>query len=85
MKEKFPYSSKSFHRWSQWGTLGQHNNNNKSLQNSCQMAITSGEAAHMLMSAHSEWGLGAEAWAASLVLRVRTDIECPEDTLRGVT
>jgi len=49
------------------------------------MAITSGEAAHMLMSAHSEWGLGAEEWAASLVLRVRTDIECPEDTLRGLT
>ena len=39
----------------------------------------------MLVSAHSEWVLGAEAWAASLVLRVRTDIECPEDTLRGLT
>ena len=31
-----------------------------------------------------ELGLGREAWAASLVLRVKTRFECPEDNLRGL-
>ena len=30
----------------------------------------------------SGWGLGREVWAASLVLRVRIRLECPEDNLR---
>ena len=51
-------------------------------QNSRQMAITSGEEAHKLASARSACMLGAEAQASSLVLRVRTGVECPEDTLR---
>ena len=34
-------------------------------------------------SACSECVLGVEAWASSLVLRVRTRVESPEDTLRA--
>ena len=49
------------------------------------MAITSGEEAHKLAFAHSACMLGAEARASSLVLRVRTGVECPEDTLKGRT
>ena len=33
-------------------------------------ATASGEAAQMLVMARSKWGLGREAWATSLVLRV---------------
>jgi len=39
----------------------------------------------MLTSATSEWGLGREAQAESLALRVRTGPECPEDNLRELT
>ena len=54
------------------------------LQNMRLTTTTSrdGEVAQMLMAATSEWGLGREMWAASLVLRVRTGPECPEDNLR---
>ena len=48
------------------------------------MAIISQEVAHTLMSAHSNWGLGVEVWAASSVLRERTRVEHHEDTLRGL-
>ena len=43
---------------------------------------TSGEAAQTLVSASSEWRLGREVWAAALILRMRTGLECPEDNLR---
>ena len=46
----------------------------------CLMAIPSREAAQMLSSATSKWGLNREAWAA--LLRVRTRPECPEGNLR---
>ena len=36
----------------------------------------------MLVYATTEWELGREAQAASLVLMVRTRFECPEDNLR---
>ena len=39
----------------------------------------------MLTYATSEQGLDREVWAASLVLRVRTGPECPEDNLRELT
>ena len=48
------------------------------------MAITSQEAAHTLLSAHSKSRLGAEAWAVSSVLRERTEIESREDILKGL-
>ena len=35
-------------------------------------------------SVQSEWGLGVEGWEALLTLRVRTSIDYPEDTLRGL-
>ena len=38
----------------------------------------------MFVSASSKWGLGTEARAASLILRIRTEQECPEDNLRGL-
>ena len=38
----------------------------------------------MLAMARSKWGLGREAWAASLVLRVKTKLECPENNMRGL-
>ena len=67
-----------------WNLRRQHNNSKKLPQNSHQMAITSIEASHNLVSALSEWGLHADVQAASLVLRARTRVECPEDTLRGL-
>ena len=48
-------------------------------------ATPSKEVAQTLASATHEWGLDREAWAASLVLRVRTGPECPEDNLRELT
>ena len=47
-------------------------------------ATTSGEAAQTLASTSSEWGLGREARAASLVFRVKIRLECPEDNLMGL-
>ena len=47
------------------------------------MATPSGEAAQMLTSATSKWGLDREAQAA--LLRVRTGPECPEGNLRELT
>ena len=48
------------------------------------MAITSRNASYKTTSVHSEWGLGVEGCEALLVLRVRTSVEYPEDTLRGL-
>ena len=53
-------------------------------QNTCLITTPSGEVAQMLMSTISEQGLDREVQAASLVLRVRTGLECPEDNLRGL-
>ena len=47
-------------------------------------ATASAGAAQMLAMARSKWGLGREAWAASLVLRVKTKLECPENNMRGL-
>ena len=47
------------------------------------MAITSRKAARKPTSAHNEGGLGVEGWEG-LALRVRTSVECSEDTLRGL-
>ena len=49
-----------------------------------QTAIISREAAQMLIATSRKWGLGTEAWATYIVLRVRTRLECPEDNLRGL-
>ena len=46
--------------------------------------VTRGEMAQTLTSASSEWELGREVLAAS-VLSVRSGIECPEDNLRELT
>ena len=54
----------------------------KNTQNMHLTTTTSGEAAQTLVSASSEWRLGREAWAAALILRMRTGLECPEDNLR---
>jgi len=40
------------------------------------------EEVQTFMSTSNEWGMGREAWAASLVLRLRTGPECPEYKLR---
>ena len=47
------------------------------------MATPSTEAAQMLTSITSKWGLDRETWAA--LLRVRTRPECPEGNLRELT
>ena len=61
-EEKFPQNSKPSHRlahWEFWNFRGQHKREKKknSPQNSRQMAITCGEAAHPAASARSERGL----------------------------
>ena len=58
---------------------------NKQTQNTHLIATASREAAQMLTSATSQWRLDKEAQAATLVLRVRTRSECPEDNLRELT
>ena len=53
-------------------------------QNTCLTATASREVAQMLVSATSKQGLVKEAhW--TLVLRVRTRPECPEDHRRELT
>ena len=54
-------------------------------QNTCLTATASREVAQMLVSATSKQGLVREAQAASLVHRVRTRPECPEDNRRELT
>ena len=43
-----------------------------------------GEVAQRLTSDTSYWGLGTEAWAASTVLRVKTEREHLEDNWREI-
>ena len=56
----------------------------KNAQNMCLTTTISREVAQPLTSTSSDWGLGREAWAALLVLRVRTGLECPEENLKGL-
>ena len=49
----------------------------------CQTVIPSGEAAQMPSSTTSKRELGREA--QTVLLRVRTRPECPEDNLRELT
>ena len=46
-------------------------------QNMCQTVTAIGEVAQMLAFANSEWGLDREVRAASSVLSIRTQPECP--------
>ena len=48
----------------------------------CLTATTSGKVVQMLVYATTEWELGREAQAASLVLSLKTRPECPEGYLR---
>ena len=93
-EEKFPNSRKPSHRRvcrEFWNLRGQHNWEEKKKQNSKNMHLTttaSREVAQMLASTTSELstrGLDRETRAASLVLRIRTRPECPEDNLRELT
>ena len=54
----------------------------KNPQNMHLTTTASREVAQTLMSSCSKWGLGRGTTAASLVLRVRTGPECPEDMLK---
>ena len=56
----------------------------KNAQNMCLTTPISREVAQPLTSTSSDWGLGREAWAALLVLRVRTGLECPQENLKGL-
>ena len=58
------------------------NKKQKNPQNMHVTAASNGERAQMFVSTTSELGLDREVWAASLVLRVSTGLECPEDNLR---
>ena len=66
-----------------WGALEpQRKTNNregKNPQNTRLTITVSSEIAQKLMSTTSKWGLGREAQTASLVLKLRTGPECPED------
>ena len=91
-EEKFPNRMKSSHTrvcGEFWNLRGQHNwegkKKKKAPQNRRLTATASGEVAQTLASTTSERGMDREAWTASLVLRVRTQPECPEDNLREIT
>ena len=86
-EEKFPNSRKRSHSWvcgEFWNLRGQHNweEKKKNPQNTHLIATASREAAQMLTSTASQWREDREGRAATLVLRVRTRSECPEDNLR---
>ena len=55
---------------------------NKQTQNTQLTTTVSSEIAQKLMSTTSKWGLGRKAQTASLVLRLTTGPERPEDNLR---
>ena len=87
MKEKkLPHSRKPSHRWvcgELWNLRGQHNREEKKKTQNTQLTTTvSSEIAQKLMSTTSKWGLGRKAQTASLVLRLTTGPERPEDNLR---
>ena len=65
--------------------MGGKETKTKNSQNTCLTTTASKVVVQILTSATSEQGLGREAWAASLVLRVRTRPECPEDNLKELT
>ena len=71
-----------------WNLRGEHNweKKKKKTQNMRLTATTSGdrEVAQRLTSDTSYWGLGTEAWAASTVLRVKTEREHLEDNWREI-
>ena len=86
-EEKFPHSRKPSHRHvcaELWNLRGQHNQEKKKKnpQNMHLTTPTTREVTLMFASTSSEWGLGRQAQAASLVLRVRTGPEFPEGNLR---
>ena len=85
-EEKFPHSRKPSHRHvcgELWSLRGQHNQGKKKkTQNTHLTTTTTREVTLMFASTSSEWGLGREAQAASLVLRVRTGPKFPEGNLR---
>ena len=88
-EKKFPHSMKPSHRLVYgefWSLRGQHNQERKkeNPQNTHLTSNTSreGEVAQMLTSNISELGVGRQARAALLVLRVRLRPDCPEDNLR---
>ena len=85
-EEKSAQSRKLSHRrvcGEFWNLIGQNNQEGgKITQNVCLTTTASGEVAHLIASATSEWGLGREMCSASSVLRVRTGPECPEDSPR---
>ena len=56
-----------------------NNREGKNPQNTRLTITVSSEIAQKLMSTTSKWGLGREAQTASLVLKLRTGPECPED------
>ena len=82
-EEKPPHGRKPSHRWvcgELWDLRGQYNREGKKNPQNTLLTITvSSEIAQKLMSTTSKWGLGKEAQTASLVLRLRTGPECPED------
>ena len=88
MKKLFPNSMKPSHRWVRgefWNFRGQHNRQGKkkSPQNRCLTTIASGEVGETYASTTIMQGLDREVPAASSsVLRVRTGLECPEDSVR---
>ena len=86
--KKFPHSRKPSHRWvcEEFCNLrGNITEKKKTPQNTHLTTTASITVAQMLVSTTREWGLGREVWAASLVLRVRTGPECPDDNLSELT
>ena len=90
-EEKFPHNRKPSHSQVNgefWNLSKKHNwkkqANKQNPHRTCLNAITHGEMAQRLLSTSSKWGLGREMRAASLVLRLRTGLGCPEDNLRGL-
>ena len=84
--KKFPHNRKPSHRrvcGELWNLRGQREVGGWT-QNMCLTATTSGKVVQMLVYVTTEWELGREAQAASLVLRVRTRFECPEYNLRDL-
>ena len=64
--------------------ISEGNITEKNAQNMCLTATINREVVQPLTSTSRDWGLGREAWAALLVLRVRTGLECPEENLKGL-
>ena len=71
-KKKFPNTRKPCHQWvcgEFWNHRGQHNweeKKKKNPQTTRQTTTPSGEAAQMIASASSQWGMNRETQAACL-------------------